>query len=105
MQIRFDFRDVLGTDNTGIGVPRDFDRDAAWAEEYGRAEFADGHFAGAVSGFRVYDAMRHIRLHPYESAASSPDQRDCENDMLNDVCRFMRASFGHKCPHARVIMP
>ena len=89
MQIRFDFRDVLGTDNTGIGVPRDFDRDAAWAEEYGRAEFADGHFAGAVSGFRVHDAMRHIRLHPYESAASSPDQSDCENDMLNDVCRFM----------------
>jgi hypothetical protein len=25
--------------------------------------------------------------------------------VLDDVCRFMRVSFGHKCPHARVIMP
>ena len=33
------------------------------------------------------------------------DQRDRKNDVLDDVCRFMRVSFGHKCPHARVIMP
>ena len=82
-----------------------FDRDGAWAEEHGRAQFADGHFAGAVSGFRIHDAVGHVYLRPYEGTAAGPDQRDRKNDVLDDVCRFMRVSFGHKCPHARVIMP
>ena len=89
MQIRLDFRDVFGSDDAGVGVPGDFDCDAAWTEEYGRADFVDDHFAGAVSGFRVHDAVGHVYLHPYKGAAASPDQRDRKNDMLDDACRFM----------------
>ena len=89
MQVRLALCDVLGSDDVGIGVPGDFDRDGAWAEEHGRAQFADGHFAGAVRGCRVHDAVGHVYLRPYEGTAAGPDQCEYKDDMLDNARRFM----------------